>query len=89
MTSTLLVICIPLAFWLAMSRRVPALVPWVVPLALAALFFVAWRQETTATSGDPQPGLLALVGKVSVGLALVAMLLGYLVRYRSGRHDED
>ena len=89
MALPLLVVCIPLAFWLATNRRVPALVPWVLPVAVGVLFFFAWRREATWTGGgDPQPGLVALVGKVSVGLVLVAMLLGYYVRSRSTPGDK-
>jgi hypothetical protein len=86
MAVPLLIVCIPLGYLLARSRRVPVLVPWVLPVGLGVLFFVAWRSETTWTGGgDPQPGTVALVGTVSVVLVLLAMFLGYHTRYRAPR----
>jgi hypothetical protein len=79
----LLVICFGLAFFLAKSPKVPPLVPFALPVALGVFYMVARRDEKAATSGDPQPGLVALVGVASVVLVLVAMLAGYRLRNRS------
>jgi hypothetical protein len=86
MAVLLLVICIPLAFWLARLREVPAIVAWIVPVGLGIFWYLEWRHEANWTGGgDPQPGLIALVGKVSVGLVFFAMIIGFGVRYRSPR----
>jgi len=83
MAIVLVLICVPLAFVLAMTETVPALFAWAVPLGLSVFWFVAWRHEATWTGGgDAQPGLVALVGKVSVGIVLVALLAGFYFRYR-------
>jgi hypothetical protein len=83
MALVLLLICAPLAFMLAMNRSVPALLAWGVPVGLGVFWYMNWRREATWTGGgDPQPGLVALVGKVSVGIVLVALLAGLYVRYR-------
>jgi hypothetical protein len=66
-----------------MTETVPALLAWAVPIALGVFWFLAWRHEATWTGGgDAQPGLVALVGKVSVGIVLVALLAGLYIRYR-------
>lgn len=86
MAVPLLLVCLPVTYLLARSRRVPVLVPWAFPIGVGLLFFVAWRHEATWTGGgDPQAGTVALVGTVSVVLVLLAMLLGYHVRYRAPR----
>lgn len=83
MAIALLFICVPLAFVLAMTKRVPALFAWAVPVALGIFWFVEWRHEATWTGGgDAQPGLVAFVGKVSVGIVLLALLAGFYFRYR-------
>lgn len=58
---------------------------WLVPLAVAVLYFVAWLDERQPPDqGDSQPGLVALVGVVAVLVSVAAAGLGRFVRRRGG-----
>jgi hypothetical protein len=86
MAILILVIFVPVAFGLAVSKTVHPLVAWLIPAGLAVFWFAAWRHEATATSGgENQAGLVALVGVVSVGIVLLAILVGFVIRHRRER----
>jgi hypothetical protein len=78
----LLPLCLIIAGLAAASPAIPMWMPWLVPGALAVLFVIAWDEERAATGGDPEPGLVALVGIVSVAATGAAIGVGYLVRRR-------
>jgi hypothetical protein len=79
----ILPVLLVLVVWTAARPSVPAWVPWLGPLGLAIGVLVAWRRNVTCRGcGDPQPGLVALVGGVSVGILLAGLLVGYAVRAR-------
>lgn len=66
------------------------MVAWIVPIGLGAFWYAQWRHEANWTGGgDPQPGLIAFVGTVSVVLVCVAMIIGYWVRHLSRRKDRQ
>jgi hypothetical protein len=84
MAILILVIFVPVAVGLAVSRSVRPLVAWIVPTGLGIFWFAAWRHEAAATGGDNQAGLVALVGIVSVAIALLAVFVGFVIRrYRT------
>jgi hypothetical protein len=85
MAILILVIFVPVAVGLAVSRSVPPLVAWIVPTGLGIFWFAAWRHEAAATGGgDNQAGLVALFGIVSVAIALLAVFVGFVIRrYRT------
>jgi hypothetical protein len=59
-----------------------------VPACLALFWLVEWLHERAATSGDPQPGLAALLGFVSVAAAVIAIFVGTLIRAANERRPE-
>lgn len=88
-----MLVLVPLCFLAtlvtAASRIVPFWAPWLYPAGMGAYCFVEWRHEEAATSGDPEPGLVGLVGEVSVGVLVVGILLGYGIRAWNRRRDPD
>jgi LPXTG-motif cell wall-anchored protein len=84
MAILILVIFLPVAFGLAVSKEVHPAVAWLVPAGLAIFWLVAWQHEAGLT-GDSQPGLVALVGAVSVAIALLVVLAGFAIRRRRAR----
>jgi hypothetical protein len=76
-----------LAFASAATRLVPRWLGWAVPVALAAIFAAAYTAERDPTTADGRPGLVALVGLVSVAVALALVYAGLRFRDRTPPAD--
>lgn len=80
--ASLVLVFVAAAF--AMSAMLPrrwSALAWLVPVGVAAFYFVVWRDERQpAEQGDNQPGLVAVVGVVAVLLTVTAAGLGRLMR---------
>jgi hypothetical protein len=73
------------SFALAASRSVPKSVPFLCPLAFAAMFVIAWNADAHSNTGDSQGHLIATVGIWFVAFSLILVFLGLAVRSRRSR----
>ena len=65
---------------LASVPSAPRWSPWLSPVLLAGLYTREYIDDRNATSGDPQPGLIMLVGLIVVAVATVLVVVGLLIR---------
>jgi len=60
---------------------------WLVPAGIGALYFVAWMNEKHSDGGDPQPGLVVIVGIAAATPPLLGAIVGTIWGW--GRSPDD
>jgi hypothetical protein len=84
------VFLLPVVTWAAARTSVPRWVPWIAPCGVGIWAYTDWHHDATCTGcGDPQPGLIALVGSVSVAVLVVGIVVGYFIRSRAVRRERE